>query len=396
MYQPRLAFAKTKDRQTPRVDPTVKCQKFRKIVLTIGFLLVLIVNPIPVTAQDGTPSPSPSPESEELKKLKDRNAILEQEKKAAEFERDTAKAKKDERDATFPKASATPLEGKTEVDSGVKIESEMVSYLSMANAAERIVADMKKNSVNVEHLAIFNDRDVKALLGYMVITSQLRLMEDEYNRLMASQPFPVAAPPASAFSTSSFAAVPAGLNVATSVMGSFIDLIALFRTDTSVKGMSFNIEEAALVSEMFRALKSSTAPVNPCQPADLLDPAHPCQLVGYGPNVDLYYPAVVPPNVDANKVFKILAKIQTLYLLKARAEDLITRITENESKLAETKGEIKALNKRSQDIDSEISTLFVEIDTLKQIGWKRPHPIMVFSPGPHGISPGGRGSRRRA
>lgn len=373
MRQSWLDFVKTADRQTRGIDSSIVCRILKRAAITLSFLLVLTVN-APVSAQDAT-SPTPSPESEELKKLKEQNAILEQQKKAAEFERDTAKAKKEERDATLPKASATPLEGKTEIDSGVKIESEMVAYLSMANAAERIVADMKKNTaLNVQRLAIYNDRDVKALLGYMVITSQLRLMEDEYNRLMFSQPFPVANPNALEFNKSGFAALPAAATVASSVLGSFIDLIALFRTDTTVKGMNFSIEETALVSEVFRALRSNTAPPNPCTPAQPYDPAHPCDPVGYGPNISLYYPAVIPPNVDANKAFRILAKIQTLYLLKAKAEDLITKITENENKLAETKGEIKALNKRSQEIDSEISTLFLEIDTLKQINWKRPHP----------------------
>ena len=43
------------------------------------------------------------------------------------------------------------------------------------------------------------------------------------------------------------------LPAATSIAGSVIDLLALFRTDTEIKGKSFNVEEDALVAEVFRA-----------------------------------------------------------------------------------------------------------------------------------------------
>ena len=96
----------------------------------------------------------------------------------------------------FPKPTTTPLEGKTEVDAGVKIESEMLAYRSMADAADKIAGDIKKinTASTIKGIAIYNDRDIKALLGYMVITSQLKLMQDEYNRLISSPIFPSKTP----------------------------------------------------------------------------------------------------------------------------------------------------------------------------------------------------------
>jgi len=126
-------------------------------------LLLIAITSVRVNAQNAqaeTPSPSPSPESEEVVKRREAKTI-------AELERDIAKAKKDKLDAEFPKPTSTPLEGKTELDSGVKLESEILSYGTMADAAAQIVTSMKKDEVkSISALAIHNDRDLKALMGY--------------------------------------------------------------------------------------------------------------------------------------------------------------------------------------------------------------------------------------
>jgi hypothetical protein len=315
-----------------------------------------------IRAQEATPSPTP--ESEELRKLKERNDILEQEKKAAELERDKAKASKEELDANFPQPSTTPLEGKTEVDEGVKIETEMVAYLSVSQAADLIVADMKGKGLvsTVNGVAIYNDRDIKALLGYMAITSQLKLMQDEYGRLIVAPAAAGGAPPQPTMDAARF--IPGALTIARSVLGSFIDLIALFRTDTTVKGLSFNVEEAALVSEVFRALRSpvTTVPcVTPTPSTANPNPAPTAGCGGYGSAIKLYYPAVVPPNIAVDKEFVILKSIEDLYESKAKAEDLITEIEETEKALKEAKGDIKALKARPPQIEKELDRVNDEL-----------------------------------
>ena len=69
----------------------------------------------------------------------------------------------------------------------------------------------------------------------------------------------------------------------------------------------------------------------------------------------------MPPNINANTKFAILAKIQVLYMLKARAEDLIMKIDENEKALKETKGKIKALGERPNEIKEELAALRAEL-----------------------------------
>jgi len=298
--------------------------------------------------QDSAPSPSPSSESEELKRLKERNAILEEQKKIAVNEKEIEAARKEKIETQFPKPSTTPLEGKTEVDSGVKLESEMAAYASMAKAADLIVRELKTRKVDIEFLAIYNDRDIKTLLGYMVINSQIKLMGDEYHKHLGNK---IVADNAGDSVAASTAFTP--VTIATSVLGSFIDLIALFRTDTTVKGMTFNVAESALVSEMFRALKHD-------------------KPNGYGDGINLYYPAVFPPNLNVERPYIILTNIQDLYLLKDRAEILVTRISETVKTLGETVTEIAALKKSLQQINYDLPLLDSELERLQKLYWRWP------------------------
>jgi hypothetical protein len=315
----------------------VKTQKLIQIAV-----LVAIVNSSFQAAwaqtSTPTPSPSPTPESEELRRAKERNALLEQDKKTAELERDIADAKRKELEANFPK-TATALEGKTEVDASVKIESTMMTYRSMAEAANRLVADMRTNVPKVSYIAVYNDRDVKTLLGYMAITQQMRMMNDDYEKILGRN--------ASTNRAESLTAVAAGLAVSRSVLGSFVDLISLFRTDTTIKGTEVNIQESALVSEVFRAIRDDTV---------------------YQPQkINLYYPLMFPPNMRAEREFIILGTLEELYVKKNRGAELVTLIEETEKAIKEIKPEIKALGKKATEIDEEISFTYAYIDRLKKI-----------------------------
>jgi hypothetical protein len=122
-----------------------------------------------------TPAAAPSPESEELRRLRERNAILEEQKKIAVNEKDIDAANKARLESQFPKPTATPLAGTTTVDAGVKIESEMAAYASMSKAADLISKELK-GKVTIKSLAVYNNRDIKTLLGYTVVDTQIDLM----------------------------------------------------------------------------------------------------------------------------------------------------------------------------------------------------------------------------
>lgn len=312
---------------------------------------------------EASPTPSASPESEELRRLRERNALLEEQKKIAVNEKDIEAAKKAKLETQFPKPTTTPLAGTTEVDSGVKIESQMAAYASMAGAANKIAKELKTKGVSITHLAVYNNRDIKALLGYTVIDNQIDLMKQRYCAQFATAHAPcpaAAAPPPTAPIKRGAAAfsVTAPLTIASSVLGSFIDLIALFRTDTTVNGMSFDIAESALVSEVFRALKRD-------------DPN------GYGSGISLYYPAVFPPNLNADQSYFILGKIQDLYMLKDRSDKLAARIDETEKKLGETVAEIATLKKTVKQANDDLPALDKELERLEKVYFKWPSPRLA-------------------
>jgi hypothetical protein len=98
---------------------------------------VLLVSSLGVAAQAQTATPTP--ESEEI-------ILLREQKTRAELEKDIAVAEKAKRDAEFPKPSTSPLSGETKINDSAVIESDMVSYFSMAYAANDLVKGLKKLS----------------------------------------------------------------------------------------------------------------------------------------------------------------------------------------------------------------------------------------------------------
>jgi cell fate (sporulation/competence/biofilm development) regulator YmcA (YheA/YmcA/DUF963 family) len=185
-------------------------------------------------------------------------------------------------------------------------------------------------------------------MGYMVISSQIDLMKQEYAKSIAVG---AAAPGGQRLGQAKFAPVLAVLPAAQSFLGSFIDLIALLRTDTSIKGMDFNIEESALVSEVFREMRATAA---------------------YGPAIPLFYPAVFPPHITEDRQFFILARIQELYLIRERAGKLVIEIAETEKAIDDIKAEIKGAEKKLKDDKDKVALLDKELERLQKIYWRWP------------------------
>ena len=242
-------------------------------------------------------------ESDETKKLKDEVELLKLQKEKAELEKDLLAAK-------FPMSSTKPLEGKTTVDDNAFLESEMLSYRSMATLAGRISDEINQRLPGMTSMAVYNERDIKLLLSYKAVNDQIELMRAGYNEIIKPPP---AAPEALTPTQ--------GINVVTSVLGSFVDLLALFRTDTEIKGKSFTIKEAALVAEVFRELRAKYS--NRDCPS-------------------FYYPAAFPPDENPSKESRILTAIQDLFILKARAEEIIS-LEEIEKKVKALKAEVATL-----------------------------------------------------
>ncbi len=281
-----------------------------------------------------SPSPTPTPKSEEVLRL-------EEEKTQAELRKAIAEANRAELEARFPKPSSSPLEGKTTISDGALIESQMVSYLSMAYAANKLITGIKTNKI--KNLSIYNESDVKLLLSYKVALNQIKLMQNGYQDLLVK--------PAGGATA---LALPIG--VATSFLGSFVDLTAFLRTNVEIKGQTFDIDEATLVSEVFRAALAKNG------------------LEFETKKVNLYYPAAFPPNINVTQSSLILEELQRIYLTKSEVEDLLGQLDAKIKEVAKVKARIETLEATLEEIAAKKKAAAAELKRLRRIYGNRPPP----------------------
>jgi len=283
-----------------------------------------------------TASPTPTPKSEEVLRL-------EEEKAQAELRKAIAEANKAELEARFPKPTSSPLAGTTTVSDGAVIESQIITYVALARAANKLVGALNNNSSviwrdkaasgtvtepnKVSKLAIFNEDDVKLLLSHKTTLSQLEVLRKSYCALLAREQTKeecrdVLEPAANKNIEDNLNALTAGASIATSLLGSFVNLTSFLRTNVDIKGTTFDIDEGPLVAEVFRAARRTN---------------------GTGlPDAQLYYPKLFPPDIDPNQKYLILGRLDTVFTLRNKAGGLIAGLEKNKEDL--TKAKTKADN----------------------------------------------------
>lgn len=112
--------------------------------------------------------------------------------------------------------------------------------------------------------------------------------------------------------------LPTAFAAGTNLLKSFVDLAALFRTDTKIDGKAVTIEEAALVAEIFRSLKND-----------------------YGKEeINLYYPEVFHPRVppsstdnNARMYSTTVTTIGTLFIAKKEADRIIKALNTEKAEI---------------------------------------------------------------
>ncbi len=282
-----------------------------KIILTSALFFLLVMSGVQINAQSSTPTPTP--DSEEVIRLR-------QQKTQVELEKDIAVAEKAKLDAAFPKPTTSPLAGETKVNEGAIIETQMVSFLSMAYAANRIVAQLKTakdtngTGLTIKNLAIYNKADIDLLLNYKATTAQLKILRQEFCKLVPDTP--------QCDHTKISTRSTAPLGMVGSFLGAFVDLTALLRTNVTIQGNTFDINEAALVSEVFRASRASGGlPANP----------------------NLYYPAAFPPTDPSLQTSELLLTLEDLHDLRARVLKAIHDLEDRDKNITKVKGQIDKL-----------------------------------------------------
>lgn len=238
---------------------------------------------------------------------------LEKTKTEAETRKAIAEARKAELEARFPKASTSPLEGKTTTE-GDFIEGQIAAYLSLTDAAERIATDLS-GYPGIQTLVVHKQTDFALLQNYYAGRNRITMLINQFTALTLAEngtvaadaaapapaiPVPVLRPGTGSGSSSrraNFIAPPLVLGAATSTVGAFNDFLGAFRTDVTISAKSVEIAEDAVVAELFKALRAK-----------------------YPGGVNLYYPGLVPPKVNTVGNSPIIAHIETLYAAKERAE----------------------------------------------------------------------------
>jgi hypothetical protein len=324
------------------------------VVLVFGFISSNKMESVAARMDD--PSPSPTPKSAEVLKL-------EEEKAQATLRKEIAEANKAEREAKFPKPSTSPLAGTTTINDGAVIESHIIAYHSLAKSANRIIAGINTHTLPLEHLAIYNERDINLFLSYKVANTQISSIQDQYCKVLdlsetpelCAKPSPIPACPSPSPSpkanatpkTTNFKVAPAigGLAIAQSFLGAFVDFTALLRTNVDIKGISFDIDEGPLVAEVFRAARRSTG--------------------GLPSGVNLYYPHVFPPDLNPTSESPLLQRLEDIHKLRIKAGKLVSDlektqkdIEESEATIKQLKGSKKALEKQEGETETAINNLF--------------------------------------
>src|SRR5689334_2079583 len=325
------------------------------LVLIFGFSFSHSAVSVTHAQDTASPSPSGTPdlERDRLARAADL-AKLKQDK--AEADQKTAEARKAEFEAKFPKPSTSPLEGKTTVE-GAVIESQMISYVSLARAANRILEAIHNDVPSGGTLAIYNEQDVNSMLSYQVAKSQVNeLIRNGYCDILtagvtngvcplpAATPCPTETPKTDEINKEAAAPPPAlpfsPLAITESFLGAFVDMTALLRTNVEIKGQTFAIDEAPLAAEIFRCARgdealfeehNSHAPKSSSRCAKI-------------EKLTLYYPDVFPPNVNKDEKSPLLGLLQAAHKLDDTAQEITDAIEQDSKGIEKAEADLKNLD----------------------------------------------------
>jgi hypothetical protein len=264
----------------------------RRAVLTaLAASLALALAAGSASAQDSSPTPAPAAESEALKKLKEENSLLEERLKKAENQKKLIETYFPGTEQELPKGSIT-------LENNPHFETEILAHQVMSESAlglgsqllGKMAAPYSRNK-----LFIYNEEQFASPLFYRAYLAQLDLLEQRYLSLPNMTPTPTPTPAASAPGMSPLMLFP----LIEGVLGSAADIASFFKTDEVIRGVTFDIDELAFISQI------GQAPIKN--------------------GVKVIYPSLLAPNLfDANST--LLKRIGQLYELRVRAAAEIARL----------------------------------------------------------------------
>lgn len=178
----------------------------KRILSLIWTILLIVGIPSYATAQT-----SPNPLQTEVDEAEARAKI--------------AKARKDELEARFPTPDADALKASTSVK-GDLIETRIQAYRAMNNVSEQIARKIKGDS-NIGGLVVFRDSDYAMVVSYLRILRQLEAIDNGYKICKAG------------------GGIRAESLAPGVVANLLLNALPLFKTDTTINAVEFDIEEEA-------------------------------------------------------------------------------------------------------------------------------------------------------
>jgi len=164
-----------------------------------------------------------------------------------------------------------------------KLLISLTPYPGIQVSTKILSAEVAGNATNI----VFYDAEVMtAIQNYRAVMLQLKQLKDTFASLSKGPK-----------------GVPLTLlpEAATGMLKSFIDVAALFRTDTVIQGKTVSIEEVALVSQLARSLK------------------------GIKRDLNVFYPKIYPPQLLAEAPPDIINTANELNIERLFAEDTVRR-----------------------------------------------------------------------
>lgn len=268
---------------------------------------------------------------QQLEILKVREAIAESKRKIAEAEVATFKA-------TLPESNVEPLPGNIQVTQQEKppIETEVIAYEAIKLISQSIHDSVAKVKPRPRALVIY-DESLKNLFAlYSSYQSELNVLLSGYEREGFRTQFGLIRKLTRELNVESFGGIiTRGLTATEAYLGSIVDIISLFRTDTQITQAGITPNEDALVFQFASNVQSFSSE-----------------------QIKVFYPKfylLEIPNNDASRlgaqIEKIAREIYELLKLKSQAEQQL--ITELDRARA---ARLKTLNKEVEAFIGRLKT----------------------------------------
>ncbi|NEQ47530.1 MAG: hypothetical protein F6K00_29905 [Leptolyngbya sp. SIOISBB] len=244
------------------------------------------------------------------------------------------------RQPILPESNAMPLQGTAQVEGGPSIESYILAYDSMREIAEQFridfdkLRDISSASTLPSRSIIIHDSDViNSLSTYRVYEAQREALVAAFKEELPSV---VISDLTLSITDFSLAALPSTL------LGSVIDLLALFRQDIAIENQSFNVQLNALVSQIAYEFRVNSL---------------------HGP-VDIYHPSLYLLDLGATggseRLFSaIIEDLNELFRYREASGIKVTELEriEPEERSVDVKQKLARLKELNQQLDNFIGGL---------------------------------------